>query len=303
MLTRDIDAYFDFARSLPADFGPSCAKAVFMVSPLGFSLAEQSARDNRYMQMGGAVDAPSAMAEHQAMQLAIQPYCPVVCFSGDADMPDGVFPNNVFASIPGKSIIGHMRHAVRQREAQRMDIRGFFKDVLARQEIDLSQQPGLCELTGSLVIDRARGIGFCGLSERCDAQGAAAMHLAFGLRATLLFDLAEGEYHTNVVLSILASRAVAIAPSGFADSRVAQAIAQFYQPAVIELSALQKSEFAGNCIALSQHAVFMSERAKQSLSGAQVAALNALGFTAVAVAMPVLERAGGSFRCCVGEIF
>ena len=41
-----------------------------------------------------------------------------------------------------------------------------------------------------MVVDRARGIGFCGLSERCDEAGAARMHDAFGLRATLLFDLA-----------------------------------------------------------------------------------------------------------------
>src|SRR3546814_13537431 len=58
--------------------------------------------------------------------------------------------------------------------------------------VDLRCGPGVAELTGSLVIDRARGLGFCGLSARCDTTGAAAMHAAFGLRATLLFDLAAG---------------------------------------------------------------------------------------------------------------
>ncbi len=303
MITHDISEFFAFAQTLERDFGPSCAKAVFMISPIGFSLAEQSARDNRYMQMHQAVDADAAMAEHQVLQLAIQTHCPVICFAGDAQTPDAVFPNNIFATAPGQSIIGHMRHAVRQREAERMDIRGFFTDALARQEIDLSQQPGICELTGSLIIDRARGIGFCGLSERCDAEGAAAMHKAFGLRATLLFDLAQGEYHSNVVLSILASRALVIAPSGFANAKVASAIADFYRPAVIELSAIQKAEFAGNCIALSQHTVFMSARAERSLDAEQLAALHAHGFTLVSVPMPTLELAGGSLRCCVGEVF
>lgn len=303
MITRDTSEFFAFAQTLECDFGPACAKAVFMVSPIGFSLAEQSARDNRYMQMHQAVDADAAMAEHQALQLAIQAHCPVICFAGDAQTPDAVFPNNIFATAPGKSIVGHMRHAVRQHEAERIDIRRFFTELLARQEIDLSQQPGICELTGSLIIDRARGIGFCGLSERCDAEGAAAMHKAFGLQATLLFDLAQGEYHSNVVLSILASRALVIAPSGFADTKVAGAIADFYRPAVIELSAIQKAEFAGNCIALSQHAVFMSARAERTLDAEQLAALRSHGFTLVSVPMPTLELAGGSLRCCVGEVF
>src|SRR3546814_5900909 len=65
-----------------------------------------------------------------------------------------------------------MRHPVRRREAARDDIRAFFRDVLGYAETDLSGQPHPCELTGALVIDRARGLGFCGLSERCDEAGA-----------------------------------------------------------------------------------------------------------------------------------
>ncbi len=303
MITRDTQQFFAYAKTLAADAGPACAKAVFMVSPVDFSLAVQSAHDNHYMQMHQTVDAALAIAEHQALQLAIQPFCPVICFAGDAQTPDAVFPNNAFATAPGKSIIGHMRHTVRQRETQRGDIRQFFTETLVRQEIDLSQQAGVCELTGSMIIDRARGIGFCGLSERCDAEGATAMHHAFGLRATLLFDLAQGEYHSNVVLSILASRALVIAPSGFAAPDVAQAIADFYQPAVIELNATQKAAFAANCIALNPSTVFMSARAERSLSATQLAALHAMGFTVVHVTMPTLELAGGSLRCCVGEVF
>ena len=303
MITRDTNRFFEFARSVASDFGPPCAKAAFMVSPLGFCLAEQSARDNRYMQMTQSVDAQQAITEHLALQQAVRAHCPVICFPGDAATPDAVFPNNVFATAPGISIIGHMRHPIRQNEARRMDIRHFFTDAMAYREIDLSTQPGICELTGSLIIDRARGLGYCGLSERCDQAGAVAMHQAFGLRATLLFDLADTEYHTNVVLSILASRAAVIAPSGFADAGVAAAIAGFYQPAVIELSAAQKADYAGNCIALSDKALFLSERAHDSLTIPQRMHFERMDFELVAVPMPTLEKAGGSLRCCIGEIF
>src|SRR5690606_37590385 len=123
---------------------------------------------------------------------------------------------------------GRMRHPVRRREAARQDIRGWFRDVAGYAELDLSTQPHACELTGALVIDRARGLGYCGLSERCDAAGAALLHDAFGLRATLAFDLAPGEYHANVVLAVLAGRAVLACPDGFADPAVARAIAGLY---------------------------------------------------------------------------
>lgn len=302
MITRDLQRFFQCAAQCPAE-APACAKAVFMVSPDGFRLAEQSATDNRYMQMAVSVDAAAAFAEHRQLQAAVRHCLPVVCFPGDTGTPDAVFPNNVFALTSKHLIIGHMRHAIRQRETTRDDIRRFFTDTLGRVPIDLGNQVGICELTGSLVIDRARGLGFCGLSERCDEAGARAMHDAFGLRATLLFDLAEGEYHTNVVLSVLAGRAVVIAACGFRDRAVAEAIASFYGAGVVRLSTAQKVDYAGNCIALSERDVFLSARAASALDANQRRQFAAAGFRLQSVPMPTLELAGGSLRCCVGEIY
>src|SRR3546814_15931561 len=95
----------------------------------------------------------------------------MVCFAGNPDAPDGLLPNNAFATVPGRLVVGRMRHPVRRREAARDDIRAFFRDVLGYAETDLSGQPHPCELTGALVIDRARGLGFCGLSEIGRASG------------------------------------------------------------------------------------------------------------------------------------
>lgn len=303
MITRDAAAFFNYASRLPFDQSRACAKGFFLVSPLGFSLAEQSARDNRYMQMTGHVDANTALAEHAAIQDVLRTVAPVLCFPGDRGTPDAVFTNNVFAVTPEHLIIGHMRHPVRRREATRSDIRRCFTDLMGRTEIDLSLQPGIAELTGSLIIDHARAIGFCGLSERCDETGARAMADAFALRAMLMFDLAEGEYHTNVVLSVLAGRAVVVAPSGFADPAVAEAISTFYAPHVLTLSTLQKAEFAGNCLAIGHQAVVFSARACASLDAAQTRQLQQAGFAVHSVAMPCLELAGGSVRCCIGEIY
>ena len=303
MITRDLDAFFALARDAAADFGPATARAAFLVAPDGFALAEQSAQDNAYMADATAFDAARASAEHRELQRAISKALPTICFAGNPDTPDALFPNNVFGTAAGKYVVGRMRHAVRQHEAARADIRGFFRDVLGYDEIDLSAQSHPCELTGALVIDRARGLGFCGLSERCDEDGARLMHEAFGLRATLLFDLAAGEYHTNVVLAVLAGRALLVSPAGFAEPAVAQAIAGLYAPHAVLLEPHQQAAFAANAIALSPQRVWMSAVAAASLDPARVQALARAGFELGQVPLAAIEAGGGSLRCCVAEVF
>lgn len=309
MITRDVTAFLRHARTLDAN-APACPKAAFLVTPEGFSLANESASDNRYMDLARTVDPERALAQHRGLQRALAQTLPTIAFAGDPTTPDAVFPNNVFATTGstgptarGRALIARMRHPVRQREAERADIRGFFTDALGYQLHDLRTQPGVGELTGSLVIDRARGLGFCGLSERCDEAGAASMHEAFGLRATLLFDLAPGEYHTNVVLSVLAGRAVSICPDGFADVAVVDAIASLYAPHAVRLDRAEKRAFAGNCIAPTDDAVWMSQAADDALRPASRAGFEAAGFVVRSVMLDEIEKAGGSLRCCVGEVY
>ncbi len=303
MITRDITAFLDVATRAAPDFGPATARAAFLVAPDGFRLAEQSAADNQYMAQAGDFDSVRASAQHRDLHRALAQMLPTVCFAGDPATPDALFPNNVFATAAGRYVVGRMRHPVRQREAERGDIRAFFAGVLDYAEIDLSTQPHPCELTGALVIDRARGLGFCGLSERCDEAGARLMHEALGLRATLMFDLAPGEYHTNVVLAVLAGRAALVCPDGFADPAVVAALERLYAPHVVALSADEHAAFAGNAIALSDDAVWMSERAARALTPGSAHALAAAGFTVRSVDLDAIEAGGGSLRCCVGEIF
>jgi hypothetical protein len=303
MITRDIAEFSLFARGCAPDFGPATARAAFLVAPDGFALALQSAQDNRYMAQAAGFDAARASQQHRALHRAFAQVLPTVCFAGDPDTPDALFPNNVFGTAAGRYVVGRMRHPVRQREAERDDIRGFFAGVLDYAEIDLSTQDHPCELTGALVIDRARGLGLAGLSERCDEEGARLMHEAFGLRATLMFELAPGEYHTNVVLAVLAGRAAIVCPRGFADPAVPEAIAALYAPHVVLCSPAEHAAFVGNAIALTGDTVWMSERAGDALDPVHRQTLQAAGFTVATVALDAIEAGGGSLRCCVGEVF
>lgn len=303
MITRDVGAFLAFAERCRPNPARAVPKAVFLVQPEGMTLAAESAQDNAYMAMAERIDAQAALHEHRALARALSAHVPVVSFPGDPATPDAVFPNNVFATAPGRLVVGHMKHAVRRREAARADIRGFFTEALGYRAIDLSLQPGVAELTGALIIDRARNIGYCGLSERCDAEGAAAMHAAFGLDATLVFDLAPGEYHANVLLQVYAGRLAVACPDGFADPAVAAAILRFHAPQALALGRGARLDYAGNGLAVSPNAAFLSARGMAVLSPAERAAFRDAGFTLHAVPLPEIEKAGGSLRCCVGELF
>jgi hypothetical protein len=279
------------------------ARAAFLVAPVSDKLAAESAQDNRYMDLTQVPDPVRAMRQHAQLAHRLGADVPVMTFPGDPDCPDGLFPNNVFATARGRLIVGRMRHPVRQREAGHSDIRGFFRDVLGYRSIDLSQGEFVAELTGALVIDRARGIGYCGLSERCDLAGARAMHDAFGLRLTFCFDLAPGEYHTNVVLAVLAGRMAVLAPDGFGDPAVPEAIVRAYAGSAVALSVAQKHAFAGNAIALAPNRAWMSAAGAAALEPAQRAAIERGGFALGDVELDEIEKAGGSLRCCVAEIF
>lgn len=298
----------DFESTLPTLSPPErpavLPKAVLLIRPTDFGLEEQSARDNRYMDMSRPVNSDRAHFQHIGLELAIRKVgVPVFVLPQRPDQKDGIFPNNVYATIPGTFIIGAMRHEARQREATRADVRALFTSVFRYQTLDLSQMGFVAELTGPLVIDRKRKIGFCGMTERVDESGLAAMHDAFGLDLVYAFSLVPGEYHTNVVLSVLAGRAVVLHRGSFADPATPDAISRCYGDAVIELDDAEKAAFAANCLALTERDVFLSAGAVRSLRDVTRKKFESLGFRLHAIETDEIERAGGSVRCLIAEIF
>jgi hypothetical protein len=307
-----LTAYGDGSRFPPAS--RAVMEAALLVGPQGFRVSEESAADNRYMSRGTAVDLERACAQHLAVarkltELAV----PVILFPGVAGQDDGVYPNNVFATAAPPAaagaarrkrfIVGAMRHAVRRAEAGRDDVRRFFTETLGYEICDLSCGDFVAELTGPLVLDRARRIGFCGLSNRADEEGARAMHDAFALELTFRFRLAPGEYHTNIVLAVLAGRACVLHAPSFADPAVPQAIGRVYPGRTVVLSDEEKAAFAGNCLAVTDRDVLFSQTAVRALSRASMAAIERAGFRLHGVEIDEIEKGGGSLRCLIAEVF
>lgn len=285
-----------------AAWGRPTMSAAMLVSPIGFRVSEQPV-DNLYMRRA-AVDPERAMRQHHALAAALAACgVPVLVIPGREGLDDAVFPNNAFATAPGRLIVGAMRHPVRRAEAARADVRALFTGTFGHALIDLSTEPFVAELTGPLVIDRARGVGLCGLTQRADEAGCAAMHAAFGLRLTLRFALRPCEYHTNVVLALLAGRACVIHPGSFVDPEVPAAIARVFAGRTLELDDAEKAAFAANCIAVTERDVMFSATALRALRPASRAALEGWGFRLHGVEVDEFEKAGGSLRCMIAELF
>ncbi len=284
---------------------PAVPRAVFLVEPANFQLSRQAATDNNYMDLTVGVSPSLALDQHRDLTDRIaRTGIPVIRFPGRGQNPDDLFPNNVFGTIPGRFIVGAMRHPERRQEAQRPDIRRFFTELMQYQEVDLSRRDLVAELTGTLVLDRSRRIGFCGLTSRVDEAGCQAMHEAFELALTFRFDLKPEEYHTNVVMAVLASRALIICPDAFVDPEVPKAIAEAFPGHVMEISREEKEAFAGNCLALGFNDLFISATAWRALAPEKRRVIEQdWKFTVHAVELDEVEKAGGSLRCCIGEIF
>lgn len=290
------------SETFPA-IGPACAKAVFLVEPAEFTVNKESAIDNHYMDLDHVADAQRALEQARGLaDLISNQGIEVIRFPGRRETPDAVFPNNVFATTTDSFIVGRMLRPSRQKEAGRADIRNYFLSKGYRQ-IDLSERDMVAELTGTLIIDSARRIGFCGMTRRVNQAGLEAMNEAFDLKMTFSFDLRPEEYHTNVIMMVLASRSCVMYPGGFADPSVPVAIAAAFPGRTLVLNSAEQHAFAANCIALSDKDLFMSQTGFDALRESSRQSLQDWGFVIHSTPLDEIEKAGGSLRCMVAEIF
>lgn len=304
MQVQDPRVFLDRFKSIAPRSQGRTMRAAMLVTPSAFRVNEDSARDNHYMVPGTAVDGEGAMREHQSLaRLLGELGLPVLLFPGLPGLEEAVFPNNAYGTTPGRLIVGRMCYPVRRREAERTDIRSLFCEGFGYELVDLSQRELIAELTGVLILDRARDVGFCGLSHRVDAAGTAAMDEAFGLELTLPFELVDEEYHANIVLAILAGRACVLHAPSFVDDSVPELLAACYPGRTLFLDDNEKNAFVGNCIAATEGDLLMSGKARDSLRPSSLASLESWGFKVHGLPLTEIEKGGGSLRCMVAEVF
>ena len=296
--------------------------AVVMIRPATFQPNPETAADNAF-QSAGVAD----VAERQsvAAQAQIEVAVIAAALRGEGvgvimfddregiDTPDSVFPNNwISTHDDGRVVLYPMAAPSRRRERRGDVVEGLRDRYTVSQVLDLSPvelEGRYLEGTGALVLDHVHRIAYMARSGRANEAVLDQWCEAMGYTAEV-FDTVDqaGQpiYHTNVVLSIATDFVVAglsNIPDPAERARIAARLGETGRD-VIEIDRGQVAEFAGNGLELTggRGRIFtLSTRALAALRPDQIAAIETSA-RVLAIAIPTIERSGGSVRCMLAGI-
>jgi len=302
------------ARSIQAP------KSVVMIRPHRFTPNPQTATDNAF-QSAAAQDAAQAVAEaaYQEVTAAVGSLeaagVRVHLFEdrGARDTPDAVFLNNWFSTHAGGHVAIYPMFASNRRGERRSDIIEMLKTEYRVQDVidysGMEQDHLFLEGTGAMVLDHVGRVAYTARSKRADPVLLERFSTHFNFEP-MLFDTADAAgrpvYHTNVLMCVATEFALLGTSLLMDQKRAGQVVARLQESGreVIELSAAQIAEFAGNAIELSGHdgrILALSQRAFASLQAEQIARIERSA-RLLPLTVPTIEMAGGSVRCMIAGI-
>ena len=295
--------------------------AVVMIRPYRFHPNPETAADNAFQQAIAEGEMPEISAAAQReFDAAVETLrgaavtVHVVDDTATPEKPDAVFPNNWFSTHhDGRVALYPMYSAARRRERRHDLIDELRKHYRITDVVDYSscEEQGHClEGTGSLVLDHVHKIAYASLSHRTHPDVLKRFGDDFGYEPVMFrSQSADGRpvYHTNVVMCVGSEFAlVGLEMIPLESERVGvQNLLEATQHEVIELSAEQIAEFAGNAIELhnakGEKLLVMSARAAAALSPEQRATIQQYA-RLVPLTLPTIELAGGSARCMIATV-
>lgn len=307
---------------LPPHVAIQAPNAVLMIRPHTFQPNPETAADNAFQSAGvaGVAERRSVAAQAQVEVAAVAAALRgegvgVVMFDDrdGIDTPDSVFPNNwVSTHDDGRVVLYPMAAPSRRRERRGDVVEALRERYGVSQVLDLSPvelEGRYLEGTGALVLDHVHRIAYMARSGRANEAVLDQWCEAMGYTAEV-FDTVDqaGQpiYHTNVVLSIATDFVVAglsNIPDPVERARIAARLGETGRD-VIEIDRGQVAEFAGNGLELSgsRGRIFtLSTRALAALRPDQIAAIETSA-RVLAIAIPTIERSGGSVRCMLAGI-
>ncbi len=310
------------ARNLPES---QCTHTVFMVRPVAFHANPLTMESNSFMsedlELSNQQQQAAALQEFEGLVAALQQAGVNVLVFEDTrapSTPDSVFPNNWVSFHADGTVVLYPMMAVNRRTERRMDI----IEALSTNEgfkisrvVDLSgheAEEKFLESTGSLVLDRPNRVAYACLSARTDLEvlGEFAQRLDYDIITFEALDRnGEPIYHTNVMMAQGDGFAVICAESIRSAEQRAAVLGKISELGheIIEISFEQMESFAGNMLELENQSggkvLAMSQRARDSLSQDQLAALQRHARIAAAPIDVIEDSAGGSVRCMLAEVF
>ncbi len=290
-----------------------------MIRPRQFGVNPQTSATNSFQRARRADSELAARATREvddcAHALAAAGVLPLVFDDTAAPAkPDAVFPNNWVSFHASGRIVLYPMLALNRRAERRVDI---LHALTARgyrwhETIDLSEletRGVALEGTGSLVFDRPRGLAFAALSSRTRRAALAEFAVRTGYRVLEFRTAFRGQpvYHTNVMLALGREFAVIcdeiIPVPAERDAVIARLEASGRD--LIRIDAGQMACFGANLLELDAETgpvIALSTTALAGFRAAQRRRLEAHG-RLLPLAVPAVERGGGSLRCMLAEVF
>lgn len=299
---------------------------ILMVRPVAFRMNEQTAVNN-YFQEGLQLENEQINRKAQeefdvfVQKLrAVGVNVIVVDDDKSLDTPDSIFPNNwvsfhedgTAALFP---IFAENRRRERRAEVfEKIEEQGYLiENVVDYTEAENSNV--FLESTGSLLLDRVNEKAYCALSPRANEELLIEFCEDFEFTPVIFtaYQDVDGKrlpiYHTNVMMCLAENFAV-ICLDSIDDAKERKNVIKHLKSdgkEIIEITEAQLHHYAGNMLQVQgaddKKYLVMSEDARQSLTSAQVAAIEK-HCEILSTNLETIETCGGgSARCMMAEVF
>src|SRR6267142_1037767 len=262
--------------------------SVLMVRPCRFYPNPETAADNAFQaRVDCAADALSTVARKEfdaAVQTLRAGGVNVHAFEDTAEpeKPDAVFPNNwISTHHDGRIALFPMYSALRRRERRQDIIEELRNHYRVTDVINYSpfEDEGCClEGTGSLVLDHPNKIAYVSLSNRSNPKVIQRFANDFSYEPVTFTSIGSNGhpiYHTNVMMCIGTDFAMVGSETipNKAERQQVRARLEQTEKEIVELSADQIANFAGNAIELhnkdGEKLLVLSSRADRALRSEQ----------------------------------
>ena len=236
------------------------------------------------------------------------------------DTPDSIYPNNWISFHQSGNIglypmFAENRRRERNEEVLKLvEADGFRIDNVV--DYTSAEDDGLfLEGTGSLILDRVNRKAYCALSDRADEDLVIEFCEDFEYTPVIFnaFHTVDGKrevvYHTNILMCV-GTTFVIICLDTIDDKKEKKNVVQHFKQdkkEVIAITEEQMNQFAGNMLQVvgadNKTYLVMSDAARNSLTNAQIKAIEKHTNILSSDLHTIETLGGGSARCMMAEVF
>lgn len=300
---------------------------ILMIRPVSFRMNEQTAVNNYYQKVLESLTPETV--QFKALQefddfveklQAVGVNVIAINDTNDSDTPDSIFPNNWISFHENGDVALYPMFAENRRLERREDILDTLEDLgyQINNVVDYTsaeEEKIYLEGTGSLLLDRVNGKGYCALSPRADedlliefCEDFEFTPVSFVANQTLN-DERVPIYHTNVMMC-LGEKFSVICLDCIDDKKERKEVIKHLKEdkkEIIAISEEQVNNFAGNMLQVlgnnKERYIVMSNSAFESLSKQQINQIEKHGKILHSSLDTIEACGGGSARCMMAEVF